>query len=218
MWKRGAISPIFAQYFYYTCISNFRSQITDSFVKCVCLIYVFLNSANLICRNISECSFDFNARKGPLCNLPTTQAQVNLCIWADWSGLLLPSYRSNAYYVVWVDTQKVSRSDCADDVHTAFTAQTQYVAAHAWIWKAYRSDCTDAQADLGLHWLHMAYMVTFHTFFIKQLRESQYWSFQVYIIQRSCVNITGRLIIENNVWKQIQCKCHRFQAYNLFNL
>ena len=38
----------FPQYFQY--ISIFRSQSTYSFVKCGCLIYFFLNSANLICR------------------------------------------------------------------------------------------------------------------------------------------------------------------------
>ena len=47
MWKRAEISS-FPQYFQY--ISNFRSQITYSFVKCGCLIYFFLNSANFICR------------------------------------------------------------------------------------------------------------------------------------------------------------------------
>ena len=42
----------FLQYFlqYFQCISNFRSQIIYSFVKCGCSIYFFLNSANLICR------------------------------------------------------------------------------------------------------------------------------------------------------------------------
>ena len=38
----------FPQYFQYT--SNFRSQITYSFVKCGCSVYFFLSSANLICR------------------------------------------------------------------------------------------------------------------------------------------------------------------------
>ena len=38
----------FPQYFQY--ISNFRSQITYSFVKYGCSIYFFLTSANLICR------------------------------------------------------------------------------------------------------------------------------------------------------------------------
>ena len=44
MWKRGEIAPKeqflpFPQYFQY--ISIFRSQITYSFVKCGCLIYLF---------------------------------------------------------------------------------------------------------------------------------------------------------------------------------
>ena len=45
----------FAQYLQY--MSNFRSQITYSFVKCDRLIYIFCNSANLICRSseISKC-------------------------------------------------------------------------------------------------------------------------------------------------------------------
>ena len=38
----------FPQYFQY--ISNFKSPITHIFVKCGCLNYFFLNSANLICR------------------------------------------------------------------------------------------------------------------------------------------------------------------------
>ena len=49
LWKReGAIPPFFPQYFQY--ISNFRSQIIYSFVKCGCLINFYLNSANLTCR------------------------------------------------------------------------------------------------------------------------------------------------------------------------
>ena len=54
---------LFPQHFQY--ISNFRSQITYSFVKCGCSIYLFLlHSANLICRgrisrSISESPFDF---------------------------------------------------------------------------------------------------------------------------------------------------------------
>ena len=38
----------FPQYFQYIC--NFKSPITHIFVKCGCLNYFFLNSANLICR------------------------------------------------------------------------------------------------------------------------------------------------------------------------
>ena len=65
-WKRGEISSFqissFPKYFQY--ISNFRSQITHSDVKCGCLIYFFLNSANLVCldTDISKCfreSLDF---------------------------------------------------------------------------------------------------------------------------------------------------------------
>ena len=50
LWKRGEIAPFssFPQYFQY--ISNFRSQITYTFVKCCWSIHFFLNSANLICR------------------------------------------------------------------------------------------------------------------------------------------------------------------------
>ena len=43
----GAITPL-PNYFQY--ISNFRSQITYSFMKCGGSLYFFLNSANLICR------------------------------------------------------------------------------------------------------------------------------------------------------------------------
>ena len=38
----------FPQYFQH--ISNFKSPITYTFVKCGCSIYFFLNSSNLICR------------------------------------------------------------------------------------------------------------------------------------------------------------------------
>ena len=38
----------FSQYFQYIC--NFKSPVTHIFVKCCCLSYFFLNSANLICR------------------------------------------------------------------------------------------------------------------------------------------------------------------------
>ena len=52
----------FPQYFQY--VFNFKSQIVYSFVKCGCLIYFFLNSANLIRRGhitriISKSPLDF---------------------------------------------------------------------------------------------------------------------------------------------------------------
>ena len=50
MWKRGEIAPkeqflLFSTLFYIY-ISNFRSQITYSFVKCGCSIYCFPHSLN----------------------------------------------------------------------------------------------------------------------------------------------------------------------------
>ena len=50
MWKRGEIAPkeqflLFSALFYIY-ISNFRSQITYSFVKCGCSIYYFPHSLN----------------------------------------------------------------------------------------------------------------------------------------------------------------------------
>ena len=50
MWKRGEIAPkeqflLFSTLFYIN-ISNFRSQITYSFVKCGCSIYCFPHSLN----------------------------------------------------------------------------------------------------------------------------------------------------------------------------
>ena len=49
LWKRGEIFSSFPQCFQY--ISNFKSPITYTYVKCGCSIYFFLNSANLICRS-----------------------------------------------------------------------------------------------------------------------------------------------------------------------
>ena len=62
LWKRGERSNFssFPQYFrsnfssfpqYFQHISNFKSPITYTFVKCGCSIYFFLKSANLICRS-----------------------------------------------------------------------------------------------------------------------------------------------------------------------
>ena len=50
-----AISP-FSTIFFFKYISNFRNQITYSFVKCGTSIYFFLNFANLIglCKGISK--------------------------------------------------------------------------------------------------------------------------------------------------------------------
>ena len=48
LWKRGSNFSSIPQYFQY--ISDFRSQITYSFVKCGCSIYIFLSSTNFICR------------------------------------------------------------------------------------------------------------------------------------------------------------------------
>ena len=45
----------FPQYFQY--ISNFKSPITYKFVKCGCSNYVFLKSANLICRSTDISKF-----------------------------------------------------------------------------------------------------------------------------------------------------------------
>ena len=61
MWKRGEIAPkeqflLFSTLFYIY-ISNFWSQITYSFVKCVVQFIVFLTLSTLICRgtDISKC-------------------------------------------------------------------------------------------------------------------------------------------------------------------
>ena len=57
MWKRGEIAfSSFPHYFIYT-ISNFRSQITYSFVNMVVQFIVFLTLSTLICRgtDISKC-------------------------------------------------------------------------------------------------------------------------------------------------------------------
>ena len=56
MWKRGEIAPkeqflLFSTLFYMY-ISNFKSQITYSFVKCGCSILVFLTLSTLICRGM----------------------------------------------------------------------------------------------------------------------------------------------------------------------
>ena len=61
MWKRGEIAPkeqfLLLSTLLYIYISNFRSQITYSFVKCVVQFIVFLTLSTLICRgtDISKC-------------------------------------------------------------------------------------------------------------------------------------------------------------------
>ena len=51
MWKRGEIAPqeqflLFSTLYIYIYISNFRSQITYSFIKCTCSIYYIAHSLN----------------------------------------------------------------------------------------------------------------------------------------------------------------------------
>ena len=46
MWKRGEIALFNIILYIYTCISNFRSQITYSFVKCGCSIHCFPHPLN----------------------------------------------------------------------------------------------------------------------------------------------------------------------------
>ena len=53
LWKRGEIEG--AIYLHFQYISNFRSQITYSFVK-FCFIF-FLNSTNLVCRGMDISKF-----------------------------------------------------------------------------------------------------------------------------------------------------------------
>ena len=61
MGKRGEIAPkeqfLLFSILFYIYISNFRSQITHSFVKCVFQFIVFLTLSTLICRgtDISKC-------------------------------------------------------------------------------------------------------------------------------------------------------------------
>ena len=47
----------------------------------------------------------FNARKGPLCNLRTTQAQISLRISTGWSGPSLSAYRINGYCSICLRTE-----------------------------------------------------------------------------------------------------------------
>ena len=55
----------------------------------------------------------YNARKGPVHNLRTTQALISLSFRADWSGLRCPLIES-MNTVVYVDEQRMSGSDCTD--------------------------------------------------------------------------------------------------------
>ena len=69
MWKRGEIAPkeqfLFFSTLFYIYISNFRIQITYSFVKCGCSIYCFPHSFNSwyvevrISRSISVSPLEF---------------------------------------------------------------------------------------------------------------------------------------------------------------
>ena len=58
MWKRGEIAPkeqfLLFPTLFYIYISNFRSQITYSFVKCGCSIYCFPHSLNSDMSDISK--------------------------------------------------------------------------------------------------------------------------------------------------------------------
>ena len=70
MWKRGEIAPkeqfLLFSILFYIYISNFRSQITYSFVKCGCSIYCFphsLNSEVRISRSVSVSPLEFEITK-----------------------------------------------------------------------------------------------------------------------------------------------------------
>ena len=76
LWKRS-----FPQYFQY--ISNFKSPITYTFVKCDCSIYFFLNSAILIWRGMAFSKY-FRESIGIRDNksrlyLPDTSDHIKLC-------------------------------------------------------------------------------------------------------------------------------------------
>ena len=89
MWKRGEIAPkeqflLFSTLFY-VYISNLRSQITYSFVKCACSIYCFPQSLNWyvevqISRSVSASPFEFEIIDWLCWGLTTRQPlRVILC-------------------------------------------------------------------------------------------------------------------------------------------
>ena len=82
----------------------------ESIFQCTCLGP--LNKA--ICLGLwLKCPFAYplhmmrNARKGPLCNLRTTQALITLHICAGWSGPLLPTDRINVYRSICWQTENI---------------------------------------------------------------------------------------------------------------
>ena len=90
---RCNFSFFFSQYFQF--ISNFRSQITYSYVKCGCLIYFFPNSANLISRssNISK------------------YFRESLELW-DNESLLIWSKKLICTLVNWTDNKSLTELSC----------------------------------------------------------------------------------------------------------
>ena len=78
LWKRGEIAPK-EQFLLFTTIyliiSNFRTQIAYSFVKCGCSIYFFLNSANLTCRG-TDISKYFRESLGLRCTVSTVYCML----------------------------------------------------------------------------------------------------------------------------------------------
>ena len=89
----------FQQYFQY--VSNFGSPIRYSFVKCGCLIYFFLSSANLLCRDriswgISESPLNLEITRVD-CNqriIPFhTEATAWLSHWCSWFQIRMSQVR-----------------------------------------------------------------------------------------------------------------------------
>ena len=147
MEKRRNFSS-FPQYFQY--ISDFRSQITYSFVKWCCLIYLSLNSANPICRD-TDISKVFQRLSWLRDNESRLYCFTHLLLWEATSLYQLS---------IWTKIIKVQTSE-----HQRHKTYLSDICAQ----RRFRSACAFAQSDQNLHWAHFG-QPRMQSFFMRTMK------------------------------------------------
>ena len=97
-------SALFANYTFRVCRQQWVKPIffLISPLKHKCMLWVLIRSTS----NKYPQQMMHNARKGPLCNLQTMEAQISLCKSAGWSGPSLSANRINEYCSICWRTEK----------------------------------------------------------------------------------------------------------------
>ena len=166
MWKRGENFSSFPHYFIYVYISNFRSQITYSFVKCGCSIYCFPHSLN---PDMSR--YGYRSVLSESLGIRDNESRLYIVVRSNERTLFAThaAVFRHINVIKWVATSEDVPSDVYPaKIHTSLRIRTVWSESSlGTFWIATDAKCLHAdnedvrqtermQSDLSLRWAHMS--------------------------------------------------------------